>query len=457
MTSFPDAGEEDMGDMLFFHVQALFPVFRSITGEGIRQTLQYIGRHIPLTQHEVPSGTQVLDWVVPQEWTPRAASIKTLDGRVIVDFADCGLHLVHYSRNVDRVVPWEELQTHLHSLPMQPDLIPYRTAYFADDWGFCLSQRQREALTEPAYRVRIDADFGQGVLNYGECLLPGAEDGEVLISIHCCHPSLANDNLSGLAVGLELARHLAKCDRRLSWRFLFIPGTIGAITWLAQNPDAARHVRHGLVLTCLGDGAPFAYKSSRRGDAQIDRIMAHVLRQNVGEAKLLPFEPYGYDERQYCSPGFNLPVGCLMRGIHGQFPEYHTSADNLDFVRPQFLAESFLVLQQVAEVLEADVTYVSTSPYGEPQLGRRGLYGLTGGGGASIDQMAILWTLNLADGDHTLLDIAERSGRPFAAICRAANALLAKGLLLRRQQKVLSQDGMLHHGLEGSVRPRARQ
>ena len=431
----------DPGAVLHGHVAALFPHFRSITGAGLRRTLRYVADHIPLQVREVPSGTRVLDWEVPPEWTVRGASLRRTTGETVVDLADSNLHLLHYSRPVDRVVPLDELQRHLHSLPERPDLIPYRTAYYADTWGFCLPHRVRQSLTDPEYRVRVDSTVAPGGLSYGECFLPGDEDGEVLVSVHCCHPSLANDNLSGLAVAVELARALAaRPRRRLGYRFVFAPGTIGAITWLHFNRDAPRRVRHGLVLSCVGDAGPPTYKRSRRGDAPIDRYVAHVLRAaGYGEDRLLPFVPYGYDERQYCSPGFDLPVGCLMRSPNGTFPEYHTSADDLSFVRPEALADSLALLGRVVDVIERNVIWRSTEPYGEPQLGRRGLYRPVGGtsgegaGAAGYDQMALLWVLNLADGRHSLLDMAERSGKRFEEMAAAADALAGAGLLERAE------------------------
>ena len=423
------------GDALHAHCRALFAVCRSITGPGVRATLGYIAERIPLAIREVPSGTPVLDWAVPQEWTPRSAWIRRLDGETVVDFSRHSLHLLQYSKAVDRVVPVEELQRHLHSLPEQPDLIPYRTAYYNETWGFCLPHRLRESLRDPFYRVHIDADLAPGALSYGECVLPGERAEEVLISVHCCHPSLANDNLSGLSLALELARALAGRERRFTWRFLFIPGTIGSLAWLAANRDKVERIRHGLVLSCLGDGGSFHYKASRRGDAAIDRIAAHVLKHEDAGNRVLPFIPYGYDERQYCSPGFDLPVGCLMRSPNGTFPEYHTSADNLDFVRPEHLARSYAALERIASVIEGDALLRSTAPYGEPQLGRRGLYAAIGGTGPGgtergFDQMTLLWVLNLADGRHTLLDMAERAGQPFAAVRAAADAATAAGLLV---------------------------
>ena len=420
-----------IGKELFAHVETLFPICRSITGKGLRETLLYVARQIPLDLHELPTGMKVLDWEIPREWNPRGAWIRTLSNETIVDFAWNNLHLVQYSHAVDKIVPAEELQQHLHSLPNQPDLIPYRTAYYADTWGFCLPDRILKTMTDPTYRVFIDADLSPGTLTYGECFLPGREQGEVLFSIHCCHPSLANDNLSAIAVGIELARALAKRERRYGYRFLLIPGTIGAIAWLSQNRDAVEHVHHGLVLTCLGDAAPFTYKVSRRGDASIDQIIAHVLHHEASDNRLQPFEPYGYDERQYCSPGFDLPVGCLMRSPNGSFPEYHTSADSLSLVRPEHLARSFAVLEQIVDVIEGDATYRSTCPYGEPQLGRRGLYRSIGGGTEHpFDQMALLWVLNLADGRHSLLDIAKRARMPFTTVRIAVDVLVKAGLLV---------------------------
>lgn len=422
------------GEDLFAHVAALFPICRSISGNGLRQTLRYIARHVTLEVHEVPSGTAVLDWEVPAEWNIRAASIRRLSGETVVDFARNNLHILQYSAPLDAIVPRDELEAHLFSLPEQPDFVPYRTAYYADTWGFCLAHRVRLAMSDPAYRVHIDASLAPGSMSLGECLLAGSDSGEVLISVHCCHPSLANDNLSGIAVAIGLAQALAERPRRFSYRFLFAPGTIGAIAWLHFNRDAPARIRHGLVLSCLGDAGPPTYKRSRRGDALIDRYATQALRE-VGHAdRVRPFIPYGYDERQYCSPGFNLPVGRLTRSPNGSFPEYHTSADDLGFVRPQYLAASLHLLLGIVDMIEQDRVWYNQRPFGEPQLGRRGLYRPIGGAtasdaGAAFDQMALLWVLNLSDGGHSLLDIAERSGKRFGEIAAAAAALAKVGLL----------------------------
>lgn len=428
----------DVGTMMYAHVETLFPLCRSITGPGLRETLRYIASHVGSDIKEVPTGTRVLDWEIPQEWTPRSATISRMSGEVVVDFAHHNLHLLQYSLPVDATMSRGELDTHLYSLPALSHLIPYRTAYYANTWGICLTQQQRDALTDETYRVCIDATVAPGSLSYGELLLPGDTPEEVLFSVHCCHPSLANDNLSSIAVAIELAKWLrARRTRRYSYRFIFIPGTIGAITWLHFNRDASSRVKHGLVLSCLGDDGPPTFKQSRQGKALIDRYVAYVLQERGFHDRVRPFVPYGYDERQYCSPGFNLPVGCLMRSPNGTFPEYHTSADDLTFVQPEALAESLDMLIDLVNVIEADRNLINTSPFGEPQLGRRGLYAAIGGqpdgpdSGPSFDQLTLLWVLNAADGSNSLLDIAERSGKPFREVLAASAALEAVGLLSR--------------------------
>ena len=421
----------EQGEALHGLVQRLFPICRSITGDGVRRTLAILGEYLPdLQVHEVPTGTPAFDWTVPREWNVRDAWVKNQRGERVIDFQEHNLHLMSYSVPVHGWFTRAELNEHLHSLPAQPDLIPYRTSYYVDAWGFCLAHSQRLALSDELYEVCIDSTLAPGSLTYGELLLPGETDEEVLISSHICHPSLANDNLSGLAVATFLAQYLAQAPRRYSYRFVFVPGTIGAITWLSRNFDAVERVRHGLVLTLLGQNGPFTYKQSRRGTAAIDRAAAWVLGQAGVPHAVRPFSPYGYDERQYCSPGFDLPVGCLSRTPFGEFPEYHTSADNLDFVSPATLQASLELVQNILAVLDANRRYRNRSPYGEPQLGRRGLYNNVGGGPEGADwQMTLLWVLNLSDGQHSLLDIAERAGLPFGRVQQAATALAATDLL----------------------------
>jgi aminopeptidase-like protein len=408
--------------------EELYPICRSITGAGLRRTLDVIGRELPLERHEVPSGTRVLDWTVPEEWNLRRAFIESADGTRIADAAEHNLHVVSYSVPVDAVLSLDELRPHLHTLPEHPDWIPYRTTYYRRDWGFCLQHRRLDAMTAGRYRVLVDATLAPGALSYGEAVLRGSRADEVLVSVHCCHPSLANDNLSGIVVALALAKELLGKRRTFTWRFLFIPGTIGAVTWLARNEEALPRIRHGIVLAGVGSRHGLRWKRSRRGTTAIDRIMALSLRHSGEETVTEDFVPYGYDERQYCSPGFDLPVGCLMRGKWGAYPEYHTSADDLAFIAPERLEGSLAVLRAAAEAIEhGEEIWKSLNPKGEPQLGARGLYS----DAASDDRMALLWVLNLADGTHSLLDMAARADMPFARIRAAALALAEKGLLER--------------------------
>jgi aminopeptidase-like protein len=420
------------GEELYKLVAELYPICRSITGDGVRRTLEIVDREIGgLEVHEVPTGTQVLDWTVPREWNVRDAWVADAAGRRVIDFQASNLHLVGYSVPVRATMGLAELKEHLFSLPDQPDWVPWRTSYYAERWGFCASQRLVDGLPEGDYEVCVDTTLADGHLTYGEHLVEGRTDEEVLVSCHVCHPSLANDNLSGIAVATRLARRLAEGGRpRYSYRFLFAPGTIGAITWLAGNEDRLDRVRHGLVLACVGDPGGFTYKRSRRGDAEIDRVVAHVLGRSGRPHQLVDFSPYGYDERQFCSPGFDLPVGSLSRTPYARYPEYHTSADDLDLVGPAQLQESLELCWEVVGVLEANRRYVNLSPKGEPQLGRRGLYGSIGGrSDAEERQMAMLWVLNQSDGAHSLLEVAERSGLPFTLLAEVAATLEEAGLL----------------------------
>nr|WP_040587907.1 DUF4910 domain-containing protein [Mesorhizobium alhagi] len=422
----PDAG---VGDDIYALAERLFPICRSITGNGVRQTLDILSGHVGLERREVATGTQVFDWTVPREWNIRAARITGPDGRVIVDFADCNLHVVSYSAPFNGTLSLQELKRHIHTLPEQPELIPYRTSYYAETWGFCMAHNRLAELPDGLYRVEIDSEFKDGSLTYGEYLHRGLTDREFLLSAHICHPSLANDNCSGLALLATIARHLRSRRTRYSYRFLFAPGTIGSLAWLAHNEAGTGRIDHGLVVSCAGDAGGPTYKRSRRGDAYIDRAMAHVLSRE-SKATLLDFWPYGYDERQFCSPGFNLPVGMFQRSAFGTFPQYHTSADDLQFIRPEHLASSFRILMDVIDIVEGDWTPLNLFPKGEPQLGRRGLYAALGGETSTgLSSIALLWVLNLADGNHSLLSMAERSGLSFTEIAAAASLLAEHGLL----------------------------
>jgi aminopeptidase-like protein len=426
--------ESSTGAELYALVERLYPIRRSLTGDGVRETLAVLRERLPaLEVREVPSGTTAFDWEVPKEWNLRAAWIEGPDGSRIVDAAESALHVVGYSVPVRQRLPLAELREHLHSLPEHPQWIPYRTAYWAETWGFCLQHERLEALPDGEYEVVIDATLADGHLTYGELALPGEREDEVLVSCHVCHPTLANDNCSGIAVAALLAAELASRPRRLSYRFLFVPGTIGPITWLALNEARAVRIVAGFVLAGVGDGGSPTWKRSRRGDAPIDRAMALALRERTGPHEIVDFTPFGYDERQYCSPGFDLPVGCLMRTPWGTYPEYHTSADDLGLVRPESLADTLDLCRAAVAVLEGDAAYVNLSPKGEPRLGKRGLYGAIGGDYAKRDfELALLWVLNQSDGTRSLLDVAERSGLPFSLLRTAADALLAAGLLRDR-------------------------
>lgn len=417
-----------LGEALHARMAALYPICRSITGPGVRQTLDLVGEQIPITVHAVPTGTPVFDWTVNDEWEVRDAYVADVHGNRVIDFRAHNLHLVGYSTPVRARMSLDELRPHLHSLPDSPGWIPYRTTYYHRTWGFCLPHAQLEALGPGPYDVVVDTTIAPGVMNYGELVVPGDSTDEVLVSAHVCHPSLANDNLSGIVVATELATTLlARERRRHTYRFVFAPGTIGSLLWLSQNPDVWPRVKHGLVLTGLGGGGPLTYKQTRRATAPVDRAAGHVVTRRGGDIR--PYSPYGYDERQYNAVGFGLDVGRLSRTPHGEFGEYHTSADDLSFVGPEELSESFDAALEILDVLERDTRHTNLRPYGEPQLGRYGLYPTTGGKSASDAVMAMLWMLGSSDGDHSTLDVAELSGVPFDQLDEAARALRQAGLL----------------------------
>jgi len=419
----------NVGEEIFAFAAKIFPICRSITGDGLRQTLRQIGSHLPLRVREVATGTEVFDWTIPREWNIRDAYIKNAAGDKVIDFAQSNLHVMSYSVPVRKRVSLVELKAHVHTLPQHPDLIPYRTSYYADDWAFCMPHRQLENLREDTYDVVIDSSLESGSLTYGEYLHKGETDEEFLLSAHICHPSLANDNCSGVALLTHLARRMVGLRTHFSYRFLFAPGTIGAIAWLAVNEDNISRIKHGLVVSMVGDGGGPTYKKSRRGDAAIDRAMTHVLRHSQLTPAIEDYSPYGYDERQYCSPGFNLPVGSFQRSKYGTIPQYHTSADDLAFIKPEYLLESYSLIVKTIGVVENDAVYCNTAPKCEPQLGKRGLYRRVGGDKIAAENMAMLWVLNFSDGAHSLLDIAERSKLPFEVVLRAARLLEAHGLL----------------------------
>jgi aminopeptidase-like protein len=411
----------------------LYPLPRSLTGDGVRETLRLVGELVPLEVTEVPTGTPIFDWTVPREWNLAAAWIADSSGRRIVDARASNLHVLGYSRPLRETLSGAELLDHLYSLPDQPERIPYRTAYWAETWGFCVTERQRQAIRpDERYEVVIDATLEDGHLTYGEAVLPGESDEEVLLSTYVCHPSLANDNVSGIAVLAVLGRLLADRRLRRTHRLLFSPGTVGPLTWLSRNLARLERIQAGLVVACAGDAGPLRYKRSRGGDAAVDRAAGHVLRWTRPDALVEDFVPWGGDERQFCSPGFDLPVGVLTRTPHGLFPEYHSSADDLDLIGPESLGDSIAAALEILDVLEHDRTYVSHSPYGEPQLGRRGLYREISAGVPQAEeafQRALMWVLNQADGTRSLLETAERAELPFDVVADAADALVEAELL----------------------------
>jgi aminopeptidase-like protein len=422
-----------LGDSMYALVRELYPICRSITGNGLRQSLQIIGRRVPLQITELPTGSEVLDWTVPKEWNIRAGWIQRLSGERVIDFERCNLHVLNYSTPVRQRIRRAELDAHLHSLPEHPDWIPYRTSYYAETWGFCLSQRQRDALSDDEYEICIDSTLEPGHLTYAEGVLPGTSPQEILLTAHVCHPSLCNDNLSGVAVATALLQQLwrqaEKTPPRYTLRVLFIPGTIGSIAWLAQNRERASRIRHGLSLVCLGDARPFTYKRTLHGAREIDRVMAYALEASKQPHQLIDYFPYGYDERQFNSPGFGLPVGSFMRAQHGKFPEYHTSADDLSFITPERLEQSLDVCLSVVGILNDNRRYQNLKPFAEPQLGKRGVYPALGGGNIADTQLALFWLLALSDGQHDLLQIASRSALPFSVIRDAARLLEQHELL----------------------------
>jgi aminopeptidase-like protein len=444
----------EIGKEMFQLMKELFPICRSITGNGVRQTLEIIKKHIPLEVHEVPSGTKVFDWTIPKEWNIHDAYIIAPNGEKIVNFKRSNLHVLNYSIPINQKISLSELKKHIYTIPEKPDLIPYVTSYYSENWGFCMSYNEFLNLKEGEYHVVIDSKLDAGSLTYGEYFIRGKNENEILLSCYVCHPSMCNDNLSGVVLLTMLAKYLRNFENNYSIRFLFIPETIGAITWLHINENNVSKIKHGLVATCLGDSGSLTYKKTRNGNVEIDKIVENVLKKSGVKFKIIDFFPWGSDERQFCSPGFNLPVGSLMRSMYAtnSFPEYHTSADNLNFVKANYLAESFSIYSTIISKLEENFSkfqkhipnykndrkpnseyFQNLFPKCEPQLGRRGIYRLLGGQNDSIEkrknEFAILWVLNLSDGNHSLSDIVKRSGFDESTIKKAAHILVEKGLL----------------------------
>jgi aminopeptidase-like protein len=424
---------------LYSFASQLFPYCRSITGDGVRRTLADIGQHIRLKRTEVPSGRKAFDWTVPEEWNIEDAWIADADGRRVVDFRTHNLHIVSYSEPVDTTLPLQQLRAKVHTSAVDPGWIPYRTSYYRRDWGFCAAARDVAGWREGKYRVHVASRLAKGALSYGEFLLRGRSRDEVLLFTHVCHPSLANDNLSGIAIATALATWLQESPRRYTYRIVFAPGTIGSLCWLKANEAGLARVKHGLVLGLLGDPAPFTYKRSRRGNAPIDQVAQYALRELGTTNNCIDFEPYGYDERQLCSPGFNLPVGRLTRSVNSGYAQYHSSADDLSLITPDSLSAGLALCRRIVEIIESNRTNRNLLPKGEPQLGRRGLYGPLGGQSPETSTRALLWVLNQSDGHASLLDIAQRAGIAYDLVSAAAASLARAGLLreaaIRRGRK----------------------
>lgn len=421
---------DNIGQEMYLLIKDLYPLCRSITGNDVRKTHDIIRKHVQLQTHEVPTGTIVYDWTIPKEWNINDAYVMSPDGKKIIDFKKSNLHVVSYSIPIRKKISLVELKQHLHTLPEQPDVIPYLTSYYSEDWGFCLSHNQFLELKDGQYDVVIDSSLADGNLTYSEYYIKGKKDDEILITCYTCHPSMCNDNLSGVVLATFLAKHLSGLSLNYSYRFLFIPETIGAIAWLCLNEKNTSKIKHGLVITCAGDSGSSTYKKSRRGNAEIDLAAINVLQNSGTKFNVVDFFPSGSDERQFCSPGFNLPMGSLMKTMYGKFKEYHTSADNLEFVNAKSLADSFTKYLQILFVLENNDKYLNLNPKCEPLLSKRGLYKTLGG--QKVDDLtknAIQWVLNLSDGENSLLDISNKSGINFNIIINAVNLLTQNNLL----------------------------
>jgi len=417
------------GKEMYSLMKSLFPICRSITGNGVRETLKIIQKYIPLTIHEIPTGTKAFDWTIPKEWNIDDGYILDSNQNKIIDFKKSNLHVLNYSIPIDKKITFSKLKEHIHTLPEQPDAIPYLTSYYNEEWGFCMSHNDFLKLSDEEYHVVIKSTLEDGSLTYGEYYVKGKIQDEFVLTCYVCHPSLCNDNLSGTVLITFIAKLLSKIKPYYSYRFLFIPETIGAIAWLSKNESNIKKIKHGLVATCVGDPGDVTYKRSRHGNAEIDKAAEYVLK-HIEKHSIIDFFPSGSDERQFSSPGFNLPFGSLMRTIYGVFPEYHTSLDDLNFVKEEFLADSFSKYIEIIFVIENNRKYLNTNPKCEPQLGKRGLYRMIGGQKQDgSDEMALFWILNLSDGDNSLLDISNKSGLKFDLIKTLSDKLLSVNLL----------------------------
>jgi aminopeptidase-like protein len=417
------------GDLMYGLMRRLFPICRSITGKGIRNTLKILQEIIPLEVHEIPTGTPVFDWQIPKEWNIKNAYILDPRGNKIVDFKKSNLHVVGYSTPVDKYIELSELQNHLYSIKEQPKAIPYITSYYKENWGFCISHNQRKELKEGTYKVFIDSELTDGSLTYGELILPGQTNKEIFLSTYICHPSMANNELSGPVVTTLLAKWIMSIPRKYKYRIIFIPETIGSITYLSKNLDEMkRNLLAGFNINCVGDERTYSYLPSRYGNTLADKVALNILHFKCPDFKKYAFLERGSDERQYCSPGVDLPVVSIMRSKYGEFPEYHTSLDNMDIVSPHGLQGSYDVMKDCIEVLENNEKY-HTVCYGEPQLSKHGLYPVTNTNRTGESVKDILNFLAYADGSNDLIDISNIINVPAKTLLKLAGQLYDKKLI----------------------------
>lgn len=422
-----------MSEELEEYFDKLWPISRSLTGNGNRESLKILSEIIDLEISEVASGTSCFDWNVPPEWNIREAWVKNSKGEKIIDFANTNLHILGYSTPFQGRLSFSELKEHLYTLPEQPDLIPYLCSYYKERWGFCISHKQLLELDKnDTYEVYIDSSLdSSGSMTIAEAVIEGTSKKEILISTYICHPSMANNELSGPLVAAFIYKALKdRVNLKYTYRFVFVPETIGAIYILSKHGDYWKKNLHaGFVLTCIGDPGNFTYKKSRQGNSISDRAALTILNQTEENFNLVEFFPNGSDERQYCSPGFNLPMGSLMRTMYAKYPEYHTSADNKDFISFEAMEESVNKYLEIIELIERNEKYINTMPYGEPQLGKRGLYPTFTQTGNNDYVRAMMWILNLADGEHDLIAISERSKYPVKDLLPIIDKLIENGIL----------------------------
>jgi len=418
------------GEEMISLMKTLWPFCRSITGDGVRATLNVIKKKLPrLEIYEIPSGTQCFDWVIPREWNIRQAYVLNDKNEKVIDFTDHNLHIVSYSIPVDAEMDIEELDKHLYSIPEQPDAIPYVTSYYKENWGFCIQHSKREKLTKGRYKVYIDSSLKTGSLTYAEILIPGKVEEEIFFSTYICHPSMANNELSGPCLAAQLAQHLSGINSYYSYRFIFVPETIGAICYLSLNlEELQRKVKAGFVLTCVGDEKAWSYMPSISGNTYSDRITKHVLSALKIKYDEYSFLQRGSDERQYCSPGIDLPVCSVMRSKYMAYPEYHTSYDDLKLVTAKGMSDSFELYCKIIEAIEADCT-PSYIVKGEPKMSDRGLRPTVGIKGSALSTMDMMNLLMYSDGQRTLLEISEILNKPIWELKNIAVMLSKAGLL----------------------------